>query len=234
MNLRDQGIIIAKNNFKENSYVVTLFTENHGLYSGVVKQYGKKNGNILAESNLVDFFWSARLHEHLGSAKCELIKSYSSFIIQDKMKLYAFNSIASLIKRAFCEREPHNQFFPKLLQYLDSLKGSGFSFKNYIQLEIDLLAETGYQIGLDKCVVTGEIDDLRYVSPKSGQAVSQKAGAQYAEKLLILPPFLRHDLEPSSLEKEQAFNLTSYFLNRYIMNGRVLKEREALRDLSSF
>lgn len=231
MNLRDQGIIIAKNSFKENSYVVTLFTENHGLYSGVVKQYGKKNGNILAESNLVDFFWSARLHEHLGSAKCELVKSYSSFIIQDKMKLYAFNSIAALIKKAFCEREPHNQFFPKLLQYLDGLKGASFSFKNYIQLEIDLLAETGYQISLDKCVVTGEIDDLCYVSPKSGQAVSQKVGASYAKKLLALPPFLLQGSKPSSLEKKQAFNLTSYFLDRYILHGKVLKEREVLKEI---
>ncbi len=42
MNFRDQGIIIAKNAFKENSYVITLFTENHGLYSGVIKRSGKK------------------------------------------------------------------------------------------------------------------------------------------------------------------------------------------------
>ena len=42
MNFRDQGIIIAKNSFKEDSYVVTLFTEKHGLYSGVIKRGGKK------------------------------------------------------------------------------------------------------------------------------------------------------------------------------------------------
>jgi DNA repair protein RecO (recombination protein O) len=231
MNFRDQGIIIAKNGFKENNYVVTLFTQNHGLYSGVVKQYGKKNGDILAESNLVDFFWSARLHEHLGSAKCELIKSHSSFIMQDKMKLYAFNSIAALIKKAFCEREPHNQFFPKFLQYLDSLKSGSFSFKKYIQLEIELLAQTGYQIGLDKCVVTGELDDLCYVSPKSGQAVSRKIGKEYENKLLILPQFLVQNREPLPEEKQQAFTLISYFLNRYILHGKVLKEREALIEI---
>ena len=133
MNFRDQGIIFAKNYFKENTYVVTLFTEKHGLYSGVIKQYGKKNGDVLAESNPVDFFWGARLHEHLGSAKCELIKSYSSFIIQNKTKLYAFNSIVSVIKKAFCEREPHNKFFPKFLNYLDQQKNDqNFSFTDYI------------------------------------------------------------------------------------------------------
>ena len=227
MNFRDQGIIIAKNYFKENTYVVTLFTEKHGLYSGVIKQYGKKNGDVLAESNLVDFFWGARLHEHLGSAKCELIKSYSSFIIQNKTKLYAFNSIVSVIKKAFCEREPHNKFFPKFLNYLDQQKNDqNFSFTDYIKLEIDLLAETGYQLVLDKCVVTGEINDLYYVSPKSGQAVCKKLGEEYANKLLILPQFLLNSMRPNSEEKKQALQLTSYFLNRYILHDSVLKDRQ--------
>ncbi len=227
MNFRDQGIIIAKNYFKENTYVVTLFTEKHGLYSGVIKQYGKKNGDVLAESNLVDFFWGARLHEHLGSAKCELIKSYSSFIIQNKTKLYAFNSIVSVIKKAFCEREPHNKFFPKFLNYLDQQKNDqNFSFTDYIKLEIDLLAETGYQLVVDKCVITGEIDDLYYVSPKSGQAVCKKLGEEYANKLLVLPQFLLNSMQPNSEEKKQALQLTSYFLNRYILHDSVLKDRQ--------
>ena len=227
MNFRDQGIIIAKNYFKENTYVVTLFTEKHGLYSGVIKQYGKKNGDVLAESNLVDFFWGARLHEHLGSAKCELIKSYSSFIIQNKTKLYAFNSIVSVIKKAFCEREPHNKFFPKFLNYLDQQKNDqNFSFTDYIKLEIDLLAETGYQLVLDRCVVTGEINDLYYVSPKSGQAVCKKLGEEYANKLLVLPQFLLNSMQPNSEEKKQALQLTSYFLNRYILHDSALKDRQ--------
>ncbi|MFK7967984.1 MAG: DNA repair protein RecO [Rickettsiaceae bacterium] len=227
MNFRDQGIIITKNGFKENSYVVTLFTENHGLYSGVIKQYSKKNGDVLAESNLVDFFWSARLHEHLGNAKCELIKSYSSFIMQNKTKLYAFNSIVSVIKKAFCEREPHNRFFPKFLSYLDIQKNSKeFSFTDYIKLEIDLLAETGYQLVLDSCVVTARREGLYYVSPKSGQAVCKEVGEEYASKLLILPQFLLNQMEPNLQEKQQALKLTSYFLNRYILHDTILKDRQ--------
>ncbi len=227
MNFRDQGIIITKNGFKENSYVVTLFTENHGLYSGVIKQYSKKNGDVLAESNLVDFFWSARLHEHLGNAKCELIKSYSSFIMQNKTKLYAFNSIVSVIKKAFCEREPHNRFFPKFLSYLDIQKNSKeFSFTDYIKLEIDLLAETGYQLVLNSCVVTARREGLYYVSPKSGQAVCKEVGEEYASKLLILPQFLLNQMEPNLQEKQQALKLTSYFLNRYILHDTILKDRQ--------
>lgn len=41
-------------------------------------------------------FWQARLHEHLGMAKCELIESYAGLLITNKIKLYAFNSITVL------------------------------------------------------------------------------------------------------------------------------------------
>ncbi len=233
MNFRDQGIIISKNSFKENSCVITLFTENHGLYSGVIKRCSNKTNNSLIESNVVDFFWNGRLHEHLGSVKCELIKSYSSFIIQNKMKLYAFNSIVSLIKKAFCEREPHNNFFPKFLYYLESLKNKKeFSFNDYIKLEIELLAEAGYRLALSSCVVTGQNQDLQYVSPKSGHAVCKKAGHEYASKLLILPQFLLNNTEPTLQEKHQAFALTSYFLNRYVIHGIALKDREVFIECS--
>ena len=111
------------------------------------------------------------------------------------------------------------------------MKTDSFCFTKYIQLEIDLLAQTGYQIGLDKCVVTGELDNLCYVSPKSGQAVSQKIGEEYANKLLVLPQFFRQNREALPEEKQQAFTLTSYFLNRYILHGKVLREREALIEI---
>ena len=92
MNFRDQGIIISKKPLKERSYIVTIFTENHGIYSGVLTQYTKKTGDSLAEGNLVDFFWNARLHEHIGSVKAELIKSYSSHLLMNKTKSERFES----------------------------------------------------------------------------------------------------------------------------------------------
>lgn len=235
MNFRDQGIIIAKNAIKENTYVVTAFTENHGLYSGVMKQYGKKNGDMLGESNLVDFFWNARLHEHLGNAKCELIKSYNSFIIRDKLKLYAFNSIVALIKKAFCERQAHSTFFFNLLSYLDFLKNEKFSTLEYIKLELGLLTEAGYHLSLNSCAVTGKKKNLHYLSPKSGHSVSSEAAIGYETKLLVLPQFLlaqpnQSKIEPSKTEIKQAFALTSYFFNRYILHNKDLKERQKLID----
>ena len=216
MNFKDRGIILSKSPLKEKSYIVTIFTENHGIYSGVLKQYNKKSGDNLVEGNLVDFLWNARLHEHLGSAKAELVKSYNTYLMTNKTKLYAFNSIVSILKASFCEREPHNNLFPQLILFMEKLKKS-FAFDEYIKFELEILKESGYQLQLNSCAATGSKEDLIYVSPKSGQAVSRNAGIPYASKLLTLPQFLINK-EPINLNSiNDAFKLTSYFFERYIL-----------------
>ncbi len=220
MNFKDIGIIIAKRPLKENSEIITLFTENHGLYSAVIRQSSKKLSYVNQQGNIVDFLWQARLHEHLGIAKCELIKSYNGTLISNKTKLYAFNSIISLIKIAFHERENHNNFFPILAKYLNNL-ANNFVFEEYIRFELAILQESGYGLDLEKCVVTGIQENLHYLSPKSGKAVCSSAGLPYKDKLLILPQFLVSNiLEITNLDKKQALNLTTYFFNRYFFNNQ--------------
>ncbi|NRB11427.1 MAG: DNA repair protein RecO [Rickettsiaceae bacterium] len=225
MNFQDRGIIIAKNNLKETSSVVTVLTEKYGLYSGLVRKPKKSNtGNVIFESNLVDFFWRARLDEHLGFARCELIRSFNLPIMMDKTKLYAFNAIVNIIRIAFCERESHNNFFNKLLNFLEKITKLDITndelFIEYIKLELALLSETGHQLQLDSCVAEGDANNLYYVSPKSGHAVSYKKGKPYENKLLILPEFLKRKVTITTKQKKEAIALTSYFLTRYIFHKK--------------
>ena len=237
MNFADRGIIIYKTPLKERSHVVTLFTQNHGLYAGVARSTtskSKKGSNPgIVEGNLVDFHWQARLHAHLGSAKCELVKSYNSHLMLSKTKLYAFNSLVSLIRCAFCEREPHNSFFPVLLQYMEKAN-KPFDFRNYIQLELAILQEAGYGLDLSSCTDTGTSENLAYVSPRSGRAVCEASGKPFANKLLPLPQFLL-SMNKNQLDNNEnsnpppplgakdirdALRLTSYFLGRYVYPNR--------------
>ncbi|MCC8417388.1 MAG: DNA repair protein RecO [Rickettsia endosymbiont of Bryobia graminum] len=220
MNFKDTGIIIAKKPLKEDSFIITLFTEHHGLFSAVVRGISKKSAFMYHEGNIVDFLWQARLHEHLGTAKCELIKSYSGLLITNKIKLYAFNSINAIIKMAFHEREHHNEFFPIFKKYLASLS-ENFYLKEYIKFELDILQECGYGLDFSKCVVTGTEENLYYISPKSASAVSLSAGLPYKEKLLPLPQFLLTNIDQiSNIDRQNAFNLTGYFFNRYFLNNQ--------------
>lgn len=234
MHFRDRGIIIAKRPLKENSAIITLFTELHGLYSGVVKE-SKKHGSVNQEGNMVDFFWQSRLHEHLGMAKCELIKAYSSFLITDKIKLHAFNSLISLIKIAFHERDSHNNFFPIFADYINNLS-KNFNFTEYIKVELAILRESGYGLDLNECAVTGSKDNLHYISPKTGRAVCKSSGEAYHDKLLMLPQFLISDVpvpKITNVQKQEAFNLTTYFFNRYFsQNNKLPPAREVFITLT--
>lgn len=219
MNIRDTGIIIARRPLKESSIILSLFSESHGIYSGVVRSISRKSSFTYQLGNLVSFSWNSRLEEHIGNIECELIKSYTSYLLNDKTKLYAINSIISLIILAFHERELHNSFFPVLKHYIEGLR-SDFDFTEYIRIELEILAQSGYELQLERCAVTNNQHDLRYVSPKSGKAVSASAGAAYADKLLLLPQFLASSGKAASIEeKEQAINLLTYFLNRYFVHS---------------
>src|SRR6202040_3848190 len=91
---------------------------------------------------------------------------------------------------ALPEREPHPRAydgFSALLEALDA--DSGWAI-GYVEWEEALLAELGFGLDLTRCAASGETADLIYVSPKSGQAVSSKAGEPYRDRLLRLPGFL--------------------------------------------
>ena len=87
----------------------------------------------------------------------------------------------------------------------------------YVRLELGLLQELGFGLDLKKCAATGTREDLAYVSPRTGRAVSRVAAGPYKEKLLTLPGFLSTGGLPSDDEQLRlGFDLTGYFLERHV------------------
>ena len=96
------------------------------------------------------------------------------------------------------------------------------------QFELAFLAELGFGLDLSSCAATGATDDLIYVSPRSGRAVSRAAGEAYRDKLMRLPAFLRADEEPASAaDLADAFALTGFFLERHAFAPRGLAVPDA-------
>ena len=105
-----------------------------------------------------------------------------------------------------------------------------------VRFELALLDELGFGLDLSACAATGKRQNLVYVSPKTGRAVSGEAGQPWADKMLMLPSFLlERDLariDSASLEDIQAgFDLTRHFFWRNIHGPRgidIPPERESL------
>ena len=59
-----------------------------------------------------------------------------------------------------------------------------------VRFEAGLLADLGFGLDLSRCAVTGGVDDLVWVSPRTGRAVQRRGRRALSERLLALPPFL--------------------------------------------
>jgi DNA repair protein RecO (recombination protein O) len=131
-------------------------------------------------------------------------------------------ALASAHLRLLPERDPHPRLYEVLTAVLDHLDHPGLAAELMVRFELMLLDELGFGLDLEACAATGATDDLVYVSPRSGRAVSREAGEPYRDRLLPLPAFLAGPAtgEVEKADIEAAFLLTGYFLERHVFDVR--------------
>jgi len=211
------GVVLSARKHGETSSIVKLLTRDKGRHAGLVRGgAGKRQRGILQPGNLVHAHWRARLAEHLGTLTCELSHAYAAPILQDAPRLAALSAACAVADGAIPERQAHAAVFDGLIALLDALGGKAWP-SVYVKWELGLLRELGYGLDLSRCAATESTDDLVYVSPKTGRAVSASAGEPYKKSLLTLPPFLLSDsIEGGPAEVSDGLGLTGYFLERHV------------------
>ena len=231
MEWSDEAIILSARAYGETSLILQLLTRAHGRHAGLVRGARRARGRGVYETgNRVTADWQARLADHLGTLRCELLHGYAADLIDDPARLACLAAAASVAEAALPEREAAPVAFAGLAALLDALSGDRLWREAYVAWELALLAELGFGLDLSRCAATGATADLAYVSPKSAQAVSRDAGAPYRDKLLKLPGFLL-SVGPSSSKEEirDGLALTGFFLLRHIFEpfGRALPAARA-------
>lgn len=213
----DQGIVLSARKHGETSSIVTLMTQNQGVHSGLVKGgAGKGKRGDLQPGNLVAAHWRGRLAEHLGNFSCELLRAYAATLLDSPDTLSCLSSALAISQSALPEREAHPTVYNGLSIVLNSLDGGDWP-SIYVKWELGLLGELGFGLDFSCCVATGATKDLIYVSPKSGCAISGKAGEPYKKSLLPLPRFLiEQGILGSPSEIVEGLTLTGFFLERHV------------------
>ncbi|MFT5180556.1 MAG: DNA repair protein RecO (recombination protein O) [Alphaproteobacteria bacterium] len=241
MDWTDEAFVLAARRHGEGAAVVQLLTREHGRHAGLVHGGGSASKRSLVEpGNRVQAAWRGRLAEHLGRVTLEVERSYAATLMDDPKRLSALAAACAVAEVALPEREPHPAMFHATQALLDSLADTGDDVwpAIYIRWELGLLGELGFGLDLSACAATGQTDDLVFVSPRTGRAVSREAGVPYQDKLLALPAFLTPsqgaEISVTPTDFLDGVRLTGYFLARHVfdpLNRPLPGARDRLADL---
>jgi DNA repair protein RecO (recombination protein O) len=138
-------------------------------------------------------------------------------LFDDPLALAGLAAAAAVAAGALPEREPHPGAFLAFEALNQALAHADIWPAVFVRFEAGLLQDLGFGLDLSKCAATGTADDLVYVSPRTGRAVSRGAGEPYKDKLLALPRFLlsaQGGLAPGDIGAGLA--LTAHFLETFV------------------
>ncbi len=214
MDWRDEGILLAVRGHGESSAIVETLTRDHGRHAGLVRGgKGAKLAPVMQPGTQLALEWRARLAEHLGHFRIEPVRSRAAAIMADRTALAALNAIGALLVTLLPEREPNRPVYDRTVALADALAAGAWDWPaRYAHWEVALLATLGFGLDLTRCGATGVTEDLVYVSPRTGRAVSREAGGAWADQLLPLPAFLIGRGAVSIGAVREALRMTGYFL----------------------
>jgi DNA repair protein RecO (recombination protein O) len=229
MEWTDEGIVLGSRRHGEANAILELMTQGHGRHLGLVRGgAGTRLRPVLQPGNTVRATWRARLDEHLGHFAIEGLRLRAAELLGMSHALYGVTHLAALC-RLLPERDPHPLVHADLAALLDRMDDPIPVAVAVARFELKLLAELGFGLDLERCAATGEAGDLGYVSPRSGRAVSRRAGEPWHDRLLRLPAFLLDDApaRPAAEELADGFAVTGFFLGRYVFEPRGQRAPEA-------
>ncbi len=215
MEIDAPGIVLAVRPYGEHDAIIALFTETHGILHGLARGGASRTkASLWQPANLVQSRWVARLAEQLGTLTAELIHAGAALAMDDAWSLGILSAACAVAEGAVPEREPHPRIFRGLLHLIAHASAGMALVPELIRWELGLLQDLGFGLDLAACAVTGTPENLAYVSPRTGRAVSRNAAGLWKERLLPLPPFLITDAPGDIAQWADGLRLTERFLAR--------------------
>lgn len=221
MEWREQGILLSVRGHGESAAIIEALTETRGRHAGVVRGGASRRlAAVLQPGAQLELTWRARLENHLGNFTVEPIRSRAAAAMGDRLSLAGLNAVCALLLYALPEREGHAALYRRTEMLLDLLGRADIWPLAYLHWELALLEDLGFGLDLSGCAVLGKgANDLCYVSPRSGRAVSRRGAGEWADRLLPLPPCLLGQGTGPDHEIVQGLQTTGYFLRGHLAAG---------------
>jgi len=220
---QDEAIVLAVRAHGEGHVLASVLARSHGHWRGRVRGgAAKARRGTWQPGNRLALRWQARLADQLGHFVGELEDASAARALDRPAALAILSAACAVAEGAMPEREPHPLSFAGLAGLLERIGEAEALAPDYVRWEVALLAELGYGLDLSACAVTGRVDDLAFVSPRTGRAVSREAAGPWRERLLALPPFLLGEAAVGEGDVAAGLRLTAHFLARDVFGLRHL------------
>lgn len=236
MRLLTEAIVCAVRAHGEHGAIVRALTPADGVQPGFVRGgRSRRLKPVLMAGNLVQAEYRSRTDEQLAQLSAELTVSRGA-LLSEPLASAAIDWATSLTAVTLPEGQPYPRLYAALegllaaIEAAPSARGWAAALVRY---ELLLLSELGYGLDLSECAATGSREDLAFVSPKSGRAVSRGGAGAYADRLMKLPPFLLAGGAAEWGDILDGLRITGHFLGRDILIERqaeVLASRERLLE----
>ncbi|MDZ5762103.1 DNA repair protein RecO [Candidatus Cyrtobacter comes] len=228
MLIEDDGIVISFREFQESFLLVKCLLAKHGVVAGLMRRRAF-NAHI---GNFVNVKWKARLQQQLGTYTFDVYFDATCHLYLNPLKTALIASAIDMVSLILQEHEPHPCIYIVLKKLINSM-----SFENradflqiYLEFEKQLLSSAGFGLDLGRCAVTGAVDNLAYISPRSGRAVTKDVGSKYSNVLIPMPK------PPSKLEDFlEWFEVLGAFLKQLFsfFNTEIPHSRRSLNFILS-
>ena len=159
MNWIDEGYLISKNRYSENSLIVEIFTKNRGKVSGII--FGgtsKKIKSYLQIGNKLHVNYNSKSEVRIGYFKIEILNAYAPLYFDHKQKLSCITSATNLIKILTADSQANIKVYQIIENLFLILKDQDW-LKKYIFWELDLLKLLGYDLELENLVEKDTVEN---------------------------------------------------------------------------
>lgn len=229
----DEGVVLSRRAHGETSAIVEVFCAGHGRVAGVVRGgASRRMAPVLEPGSQVAVRWRARVEGHLGRFEVEPVRSRAAQVLGDRRALAGLNGLCALVRFGVPEREACADFYRTSLPLFDLLGQEVWPLA-YLRWEMALLAQAGFGLDLSRCAVVGAANDLSFVSPRTGRAVSRAGAGKWADRLLPLPPVMLGE-GGDDAQVVEGLLVTGHFLHHHMavaVDRAVPEARGRLIDL---
>ncbi|HEX6376378.1 MAG TPA: DNA repair protein RecO [Allosphingosinicella sp.] len=236
MHLLTQAIVCAARPHGEHGAIVRALTPADGIQAGYVRGgRSRRLRPVLLPGNLVQAEFRARTEDQLAQLSVELVASRAP-LLREALPAAAVEWTTALAATALPEGQPYPRLFETLDGLLAAVEASPSARSwapSLVRYELFVLAELGFGLDLSECAATGSREDLAFVSPRSGRAVSRAGAGDYGDRLLPLPPLLLGSGAADWPDILAGLRITGHFLARDVLIERqadLLAARDRLID----